>query len=332
MRPLNKTAPAASLAFPFLLMLCACGKPPDAIPRLQSENIRLKKQVSLLEERTEILEGCLREVREDLTLLRSRSAEDVPVGNFPPLSGYVFDARAAHALPPPNAFSRGTVPPSGLLASPGETEEPQTDGGGSELGEVPSPPSEERWKADGFFQSGVMYQSQGMFEEALQSYEKCISLNPDNAFAHYNRGCIFDVSRNYAAAMESYGAALEANPLYTEARYNLAITYHRMGEPEKSMEAYHKVLEERENMAGAHLGLAALYEKYLGDREKALLHYRNFLQQAKDPVLQEEVLRRVERLSRGTGAEREGGRTGLRWEIREKGERVAEYKKSDPAP
>ena len=62
------------------------------------------------------------------------------------------------------------------------------------------------------------------FDQAIQAFEKIISISPDQASAYYNLGNVFRDKEQFNDAIDAYTRALELKPDYEEAYNNLSIT------------------------------------------------------------------------------------------------------------
>ena len=56
------------------------------------------------------------------------------------------------------------------------------------------------------------------YAEALQSYDRAIEINPNNAFAWFNRGLTLANLQRYDEAIDSYNKGLAIEPDNTHAR------------------------------------------------------------------------------------------------------------------
>ena len=59
---------------------------------------------------------------------------------------------------------------------------------------------------------GTAFDDSGNHEEALQAYEKALTLNPDDSDAWYNKGKTLDKLSRHEEALQAYDKALELNP------------------------------------------------------------------------------------------------------------------------
>jgi tetratricopeptide (TPR) repeat protein len=67
----------------------------------------------------------------------------------------------------------------------------------------------------------------GQYIDGIDSFDKAITLNPDDANAWYARGFGQFKTGEYADAIASYDKAIAINPDFTEARENREIALQR---------------------------------------------------------------------------------------------------------
>ena len=72
--------------------------------------------------------------------------------------------------------------------------------------------------------SGAANQRLGNLEEAVEAYNKAISLKPDYADAYYNLGNALKEQDKLEDAIKAYKKAITLNPKYAEAYINLGVT------------------------------------------------------------------------------------------------------------
>lgn len=78
--------------------------------------------------------------------------------------------------------------------------------------------------------------------------------------------------------------------------YNLAVNYARSGLYDEAVEAYEKSLTYDPKNADAHYNLGLLYGNFKTDGQKAILHYRKYLELKPNADDREEVLGLIEKL------------------------------------
>lgn len=85
-------------------------------------------------------------------------------------------------------------------------------------------------------------------EEALKIISQILTEDPNNAYAHYYRGLIYDTQKNYNLAIEEYKKSYINNPALVVANYLIAIIYDTKAEYPQALTYYKKfVKENKEN-------------------------------------------------------------------------------------
>ena len=69
-------------------------------------------------------------------------------------------------------------------------------------------------EAEKHFRQGNEYDSQGKYEQAIDSYQKAIEIDPTDFMAYYNRGNAKAGLKDYSGAITDYNKAVEINPRY----------------------------------------------------------------------------------------------------------------------
>ena len=90
----------------------------------------------------------------------------------------------------------------------------------------------------------LAYQEQEQAENAIQTYNRLIIINPQHVYAHYNLGYAHLVFLNdYEQAITYFDKVLELDPGYYDALYNKAYCYELLGDPATAWDLYKQVLE-----------------------------------------------------------------------------------------
>ena len=85
-------------------------------------------------------------------------------------------------------------------------------------------------------------------EEALKLISQVLTEDPNNAYAHYYRGLIYDTQKKYDLAIEEYKKSYVNNPALVVANYLIAIIYDTKAEYPQALTYYKKfVKENKEN-------------------------------------------------------------------------------------
>jgi tetratricopeptide (TPR) repeat protein len=72
-------------------------------------------------------------------------------------------------------------------------------------------------------------------ELILRDYDKVNELQPDFAFAYFNKANILASQQDLKSAIQFYSKSIEAEPEFAEAYYNRGLTYLFIGEDEKGL-------------------------------------------------------------------------------------------------
>ena len=162
---------------------------------------------------------------------------------------------------------------------------------------------------------GNALQEQGQLDEAIDAYDKALSLKPDYAEAYYNIGVTFKEQGKLDKALEFFEKALSSRPDYAEAYNNMGNALQEQGKPEEAVESFEKALSLKPDYAEAYNNMGnALQEQ--GKPEEAVESFEKALSlkpdyaeshrnlsfikrytEADDQIVQAEELYKEEKLS-----------------------------------
>ena len=127
-----------------------------------------------------------------------------------------------------------------------------------------------------FFTRGVcLEESPATQEEAIQSYKKCVELDPAHAAAYINLGTLYYNRHDYALAERYYRKAIEVDPKYALAHFDLGNVLDETGRLDDGIRAYQSAIALAPTYADAHYNLALAFEKARQLRQ-ALRHWRAY--------------------------------------------------------
>ncbi|MCW5923303.1 MAG: tetratricopeptide repeat protein [Saprospiraceae bacterium] len=81
------------------------------------------------------------------------------------------------------------------------------------------------------------------FKGAIELFSSCITQEPTNATAYYNRGLAKFEVEDFTGALQDYDNAIKNNNKYVSAYYNRGVLKHQLGLVEKAIEDYDKCIE-----------------------------------------------------------------------------------------
>lgn len=163
-------------------------------------------------------------------------------------------------------------------------------------GEAPLSPAGP--SAGQLLEQGMALEQQGQLEEALRCYDMAISLAPELARAHFNRGTILLDRGDAREALQAFTLAVRHKPESAGAHFNLGAAHARLDQHEAAASAYREALALKPDFAEAEMALGAALEE-LGQDEAAVESYRRTLEihpsyaDADDKLVN--LLRRLER-------------------------------------
>jgi tetratricopeptide (TPR) repeat protein len=107
---------------------------------------------------------------------------------------------------------------------------------------------------------------QGLYDEAIEIYDRVLSMNPENTHAWNNRGvALFSADRS-EESLECYDRSIEIDPENLDALRNRGYVLRSMGRMKEALEAYERVMmaggdeKDLESMATVLVGMGMLAE------------------------------------------------------------------------
>jgi len=76
-----------------------------------------------------------------------------------------------------------------------------------------------------YFDTGLAHGKAGRYEEAIEAFNQAISIEPDEARAHYNLGICYKKLQLNEEAIRAYKEAIRIDPQYGDAYVNLSLIY-----------------------------------------------------------------------------------------------------------
>ena len=114
--------------------------------------------------------------------------------------------------------------------------------------------------ADAYLNMGVILEDKGKLAEAIEAYTKAISIKPDFADAYNNMGVVLKEQGKLGEAIEAYNRALAIRPNFAEAYNNTGNALEQQGRLEESREAYNKAISIKPDYDEAYWNLSGTAE------------------------------------------------------------------------
>jgi len=132
------------------------------------------------------------------------------------------------------------------------------------------------YHVDALINRGNVLEDLNRFNDALASYDRAIAAQPANARAHSNRGNVLQSLQRFDEALLSYDRALSVRPDYAEAFYNRGNALQACKRPREAMLSYEYALAIKPDFVHALIGLGnALHDERRFD--EALSRYERAL-------------------------------------------------------
>ncbi|RMF02539.1 MAG: tetratricopeptide repeat protein [Chloroflexi bacterium] len=102
---------------------------------------------------------------------------------------------------------------------------------------------------------GMVYQSLQQFDQAVQSYQTALQLNPNDAGDHYNLAVTLVSAGQANAAIKHFQAAIQLQPNFIEAHYGLGLALKQLGRWAEATAQFHQTLQINPQFGDAYLQL-----------------------------------------------------------------------------
>jgi tetratricopeptide (TPR) repeat protein len=119
---------------------------------------------------------------------------------------------------------------------------------------------------------GSAYKDKGWYQEAMAEYQRALKLFPDYTEAHNNLGNLYEKLGRYDLAEQELKIAIQLKPDLAEAHSNLGIVYFDLKRKDEAMKEFQEALRIKPNFAEPYYNLGNLYED-LSQYEKAIWYY-----------------------------------------------------------
>jgi len=105
----------------------------------------------------------------------------------------------------------------------------------------------ENVSAEYHYQLGLLQETQGLYEQAMDNYRTALGLFPNHQKALFRLAYRCDLSGDEDAAIDYYKQIASTSPVYVSALMNLAVLYEDMGKFDKAAQCIDKVLKYHPN-------------------------------------------------------------------------------------
>jgi tetratricopeptide (TPR) repeat protein len=124
---------------------------------------------------------------------------------------------------------------------------------------------------------GICYFKLSQVSKTIAILKILIEEYPHFASAYYNMGDVHYAIGQLNEAIPLYQKAVELDPEDLRSRINLGVIYVKLSRYNKALDEFLYVVKKNEDSVDAHYNLGVIYSDYLFDRDKAIFHYRKYL-------------------------------------------------------
>ena len=124
----------------------------------------------------------------------------------------------------------------------------------------------------------------GMFDKAIECYEKILKINPNSAIAYFNIAVMYDKLKSPKYAIKNYKNATKIKSDYADAHNNMGSAYKELNDFDRALNAYQKATLIQPNHAFAYNNMGNIYKdkgdhkKAIDAFEKAILFKKNYME------------------------------------------------------
>jgi len=92
-------------------------------------------------------------------------------------------------------------------------------------------------------EKGCCLEAQGLYEEAMDEFDKAVTIDPEYAPSVFKLALAYDLRGNDETAIQYYEQCRRLNPTYTNALINLGVLYEDIFDYKRAIKCYREVLE-----------------------------------------------------------------------------------------
>jgi len=127
-------------------------------------------------------------------------------------------------------------------------------------------------KAKDIHDLGVAYMERRMYDKAIESFSKAITIDPNYLSAFINLGFAYQYKEDYVKAIQAFEKAIILNPRSAKLYNTIGLLYDKMGKPDTAVIAYKKAVNLDPTYKNSHYMLGQLYQNR-GNFDKAIAEF-----------------------------------------------------------
>jgi tetratricopeptide (TPR) repeat protein len=128
---------------------------------------------------------------------------------------------------------------------------------------------------------GAAYAKLGQYQRAIEDYNQAIRLKPDHPGAYYNRGLAYADLGQYQLAIENFNSSIRLKLDNADAYNNLGTTYLKCGQYQQAIENCNQAIRLKPNDANGYYNRGIAYGK-LGQHQREIEDYNQAIRLTPD--------------------------------------------------
>jgi len=113
--------------------------------------------------------------------------------------------------------------------------------------------------ASAYCNRGIAYAALGQYQRAIEDYNKAIRLQPDLALVYYNRGNTFSNLGRYQLAVEDFNEAIRLKPDNAVFYYSRGSAYFKFGKYQRAVEDFNEAIRRKPDDANSYNNRGGVY-------------------------------------------------------------------------
>jgi protein O-mannosyl-transferase len=131
-----------------------------------------------------------------------------------------------------------------------------------------------------FYNLAYLAMELSQFDEAILNFNKFLTMQPNHSKAHFGLGNGLMMKGQLDLALAEYRKSAELDPAFAFPYLNIANIQMQTKNIPAAIENFEKALKINPALPAVHVNLGMIYQKFLGNQEKALMHLKESLRLA----------------------------------------------------
>lgn len=139
---------------------------------------------------------------------------------------------------------------------------------------------------------GIAYMDRKMFDKAIESFNKALTIDPNYLSAYTSLGACYQNKERYDLAIKAYEKALTLNPKSAKIYNTIGLIYDKLDKPETAVTAYRKAVALDPTYANSHYMLGQVYQNR-GSTDKAVAEFTKHIRIHEHGAMVDDAMQRI---------------------------------------